>query len=234
MIAVGHQPNYLPYLGFFAKIAAGDVFVIVDNVQYVKRGPFGWQNRNKIRNHDGWQWLTVPVLTKGKYHQNINEARINNREHWRGKHWRSIEYNYHNAPFFDRYADFFKSVYEREWEMLCNLNITLIRYLLDQLGIDVPVQIASQEEIAGEGTGLIVDICKKTGADTYLHGEHGGDYADFEKIESAGIDNLVQAYKHPTYPQCFEGFESHMSAIDLLFNCGPDSCDILVGGNEIK
>lgn len=233
MIAVGHQPNYLPYLGFFAKVACADVFVIVDNVQFVKRGPFGFQHRTRIRNHEGWQWLTVPVLTKGKYHQDIKDVHINNQEHWAEKHWRSLCHNYSGAPYFEDHADFFESLYGREWARLCELNIECIRFLLDKLGMDKPIYIGSELGIEGKATELIVDICRKTGADTYLHGKHGRDYADLEMIESAGLNNLFQDYRHPAYRQCYDGFEPYMSVVDLLLNEGPNSRRILLQGNRI-
>ena len=234
MIAVGHQPNYLPYLGFFAKVAAADVFVVVDNVQFVKRGPFGFQHRARIRTREGWQWLTVPVLTKGKFTQLIMDVQINNAEPWRRKHWRSILHNYHDAPYFSEYAGFFEALYAREWQTLCELNIVLIRFLLDRLGIRKPMYVASEAGISGKASHLIVDICRGTGADTYLHGKHGRDYADLQLIKEAGIQNRFQDYEHPVYRQCFEGFEPYMGAIDLMFNHGPDSLSILLEGNKIE
>ena len=234
MIAVGHQPNYLPYLGIFAKVAQADVFVIVNNVQFVKRGRFGFQNRTRIRTHEGWAWLTVPVLSKGKYHQQISETKINNAAPWRRKHWRSIQLNYRSAPCFEEYAGFLEALYQNEsFGFLQDLNIKIIRYLLSALRIDVDVLIATEAGIQGKATDLIIDICKKTGADTYLHGKHGADYADFAGIESAGIKNLVLDYEHPTYEQCHPGFEPYMSAVDLLFNHGERSLEVLLEGNRI-
>jgi hypothetical protein len=234
MIAAGHQPNYLPYLGFFAKVAIADVFVIVDNVQFVKRGPFGFQHRARIRTPDGWRWLTVPVLTRHKFTQRIMDVQINNAEPWRRKHWRSIWYNYKDAPYFGAYADHLESIYSRQWDRLCDLNVALIRFLFDSLGIRKPVYIASEVGIGGKASELIIDICRKTGADTYLHGRHGRDYADLELIAKSGIRNIFQYYEHPAYRQQFDGFEPYMSVIDLLFNCGPDSLSILLEGNRIE
>jgi len=233
MIAVGHQPNYLPYLGFFAKAAQSDVFVIVNNVQFVKRGPFGFQHRTRIRTKEGWIWLTVPVLTKGKYHQLISETQINNAVPWRRKHWRSLELNYHSAPYFDVHAPFFQELYARDWAKLQDLNVEIIEYLLRVLGIGSKVVVSADAGIAGAATDLIIDICKKTGAGTYIHGKHGGDYADFDKIDAAGIVNRVLDYGHPTYAQCHPGFEPYMSVVDLLFNCGEKSLDILLEGNRV-
>ena len=229
MILTGHQPNYLPYPGFFYKIAQAEVFAIVDTVQFVKRGTFGYQNRAKIRTHQGWIWLTVPVLSKGRYHQIICETRINNRIPWQKKHWRSIKLNYQKAPYFDRYRDFFEKIYQRDWEYLADLNIEIIKYLIEALGIKVKIVKTSDFKPAGKGTDLIIDICQKLEADTYIHGKHGRDYVDQKRFQRANIRSIYQDFQHPEYKQQFEPFVPYMSVIDLIFNYGPESLDIILG-----
>lgn len=230
MLLAGHQPNYLPYLGFFHKLLQADTFVIVDNTQFVKRGPFGWIHRNKIRTRDGWMWLTVPVLTKGKFTQKINETLIDNKLPWQRKHWKSIEIHYAHAPFFARYKDPLREVYERKWENLAELNTELIRRLMDLLEIRKPVRIASTEGIEGKATDLVLDMCRKMGADGYLSGVHGQDYLEQEKFGHVGVNLVFQKFDHPQYPQCQPGeFVPNLSIIDLIFNCGPESRDILRG-----
>ncbi len=231
MILAGHQPNYMPYLGFFHKVAQADVFAIVDNVQFVKRGPFGFQNRAKIRTGQGCMWLTVPVLTRGKFHQEIRETRINNQAGWRSKHWHSLVFNYERAPYFSEYRGFFEDIYAREWELLCDLNETVITYLLRALGIAVRVVKASEMGCSGRKTELILDMCRKVGADTYLHGRHGRDYADVSLLEANGVSSMFQDFVHPVYPQQWEPFMPLMSAVDLLFNCGPKSREVLMGAS---
>lgn len=232
MIATGHQPNYLPYLGFFHKITLADVFVIVDTVQYVKRGPFGWMNRNKIRTAEGWQWLTIPVLSKGKYLQPINETQIDNSKDWSRKHWRSIEFYYRKTPFFTNYRAFFEEVYHKKWDCFADLSETIIRYVIDQLGIKVKITKTSILGTEGKSTDLIIDICRKLGAEAYVHGAHGKDYVDEAKFAPYNIKCLWQDFQHPVYRQLYQPFMSGMSVIDLLFNCGPASLDILRGGQS--
>src|SRR3989338_4093764 len=136
MLVAAHQPNYLPYCGFFHKIAHCDVFVIIDTVQFVKNGAFAWQHRNRVRSNNGWMWLTVPVLTKGKSAQKINEVEIMNDINWRHKHWQSIYQNYKKAPHFYKYSDFFEHIYKTKWDRLLDLNMKMIFYLLKVLKID--------------------------------------------------------------------------------------------------
>jgi hypothetical protein len=230
MILTGHQPNYLPYIGFFHKIAASDAFVVVDHVQFVKRGPFGWMHRNRIRTPEGWMWLTVPVLTKGKFHQAISETVINNQEPWTRKHWRSLETHYRHAPFFKQYSGFFEETYAREWELLAELNTAIIRGVLDMLGIRVPMTLSSTMAVTRRSTELVCELCRKTGADSYLSGIHGRDYLKEGAFADCGVKLLYQDFRHPVYRQARAGaFVANLSIVDLLFNCGPDSLAVLKG-----
>lgn len=230
MILTGHQPNYLPYLGFFHKIATSDAFVVVDTVQFVKRGPFGWIHRNRIRTREGWIWLSVPVLTSGKFTQSIAEARIDNALPWRRKHWRSLQLAYARYPHFDAHAGFFEGLYAREWDRLADLSEAVVRYLMDAFGIQRPVYRASDLKPEGQATALILDLCRKLSADTYLSGVHGKDYLDEGAFAKAGIALRFSDFVHPTYSQApHPGFIPHLSAVDFLFALGPKAGAVLRG-----
>lgn len=235
MILTGHQPNYLPYGGFFHKIVQADRFLVVDNVQFVKRGTFGWMHRNRIRTNSpqGWDWLSVPVLTKGKYTQSIREAVIDNSSPWARKHWRAIEWNYRRARYFADYAAEFESLYQKPWTLFCDLSCAFLSLLLKLLGIPRTFDRTSVLGIQGESTGLVLAMCRATGADTYLSGVHGRDYLDFEEFRKNGVHLAFQEYKAPTHPQCWPGaFVPDLSVIDLLFNCGPDSLKVLMDDRQ--
>lgn len=232
MILVGHQPEYLPYLGFFYKVGKADKFVFVDHVQFQKEG---FQNRNKIRSgprEDGWIWLTIPVVTKGKASQRINEVRIDNSKNWAKKHWKSIYFSYKDAPFFDKYKDFFEQIYSKKWEKLADFNETIIRYLFKELDINVPIYRSSDYEFKGQKTDLLIELCDKLGADTLLTGpgaKKPGEksYVEEKKFEKNNLKHIFSDFKHPVYNQQFEPFVPYMSAIDLLFNCGKESIKII-------
>lgn len=235
MIICGHQPNFLPYAGFFHKMMNCDQFVVVDNVEFVGKGSFGWIHRNKIRIHNKDEhWLTVPVLQKGRYHQNINEVEINNDEPWTRKHWKAIYLNYKDTPYFDDYADGLEKIYDQDWEKLIELNYTLLEWLTDQLKIDVPLERSSEAGIEGESTQLVINLTKHYNGDTYLSGQHGRDYLDREVIEDSGIELIFQDYDPVEYQQPHNGFVSHLSMIDVLFNCGPDSREVIEAGGELS
>ncbi|MFH1096297.1 MAG: WbqC family protein [Candidatus Desantisbacteria bacterium] len=228
MIVSIHQPDYLPWLGFFDKISRCDVFVLLDNVQFSKNY---FTNRNKIRTAQEWTWLTVPVLTKGKADQRIDEVKINsiNEKRWAEKHWKSLEQSYKKAPFFSEHADFFYQLYSRQWDSLAELNKTIIYYLVDAFGIKT--RICEVAEIAAEGnsTELLSNICQSLVADTYLSGAFGKEYLEEGLFTDHKIKVAYQDFFHPEYKQVFSPFIPNMSAIDLLFNYGKDSLQILQG-----
>ena len=226
MIVSVHQPHYLPWLGYFDKMASSDAFVFLDMVQYKRRE---FQNRNKIRTGDGWVWLTVPVISKGRYNQRIYEVAIDNTINWQSSHWGKIKTDYDKAPYFKDYSDFFEEVYTNKWDRLTKLNIYVIKYLLACLDIDTPLYLESDLETKTQGTERIIQICKKLGADTYLSGVGGKVYLDEAKLARAGINLEYQDFHHPQYQQQYPGFEPYMSVIDLLFNHGKDSLKILRG-----
>ena len=134
MILTAHQPSYLPWLGFFSKMVKSDIFVYLDTVSYSK---WDWSSRNKIRTHEGWMWLTIPILTGGKSNQIFTEVKIDNTQQWARKHWKSISMNYSRAPFFSLYENFFRDVYSNEWKYLSELDEHITKFLMESLGIKI-------------------------------------------------------------------------------------------------
>lgn len=231
MILTAHQPVYLPWLGLFHKIAVSDTFCYFDNVQYL---PKDWNNRNKIKTQNDEMWLTVPVLTTGHREKTIREIEINNSLDWRRKHWKSIYLNYKKTPHFKKYADFFEDVYKREWPYLTEINEYMLKWFLKELGINVKYYKASELNFEGYKSNLVLDMCKKLGANLYIFGALGKDYVREEDFAREGIKIYFQDYKHPIYPQLWGEFIPYMSIIDLLFNCGDKSLEILMEGNISK
>lgn len=225
MVVAVHQPQYLPWLGYFHKIAKCDCFVFLDCVQYKKRE---FQNRNKIRTKDGWMWLTVPVISKEREVQLINEVEINNSFPWQRKHLNSIKLAYKNAPYFSNYIGFFEDVYSKKWVRLIDLNLYIIDFILKELQIETPIKFLSQLNVEGTKTERIIQICKALGSDTYLSGIGGKDYLDEELFKNNKIKLIYQEFKHPCYKQCYSPFIEKLSIIDLLFNCGKNSRKVLL------
>ena len=226
MIVSIHQPQYLPWLGYFDKIEQSDVFVFLNDVQFKKNE---WQNRNKIKTSDGWQWLSVPVIHR--FTQKISEVEINNTVQWGRKHLNALVTHYSKAPFFKDYIDFFVQAYSQEWKYLADINVHVIKYLVEALGLtDKKLVLASELETREGSSERLIDICQKLGGDVYLSGKDGAKYMDVELFKQEGIQVLFQNYEHPRYDQLYGDFEPLLSVIDLLFNCGPDSLSILKKG----
>jgi len=223
MICAIHQPQYLPWLGYFDKVAQADIFVILDDVQYKKNE---WQNRNKIKTAQGWQWLTVPVIYK--FGEKINQVKINNQANWRKQHYQSLSINYKKASYFVQYDPFFKQVYEQSWDKIVDINVYLLKHLLQLLKINTRLIRSSELGIKTASTERLVDICKSLKADTYLSGIGGRDYLDLPLFSQNNISVIFQEYKHPEYVQLYNKFEPFMSVVDLLFNHGQESISILM------
>jgi hypothetical protein len=219
LIAAIHQPQYLPWLGYIDKMDKADVFCFLDNVQYKKNE---WQNRNRIKTTGGWQWVTTPVCYR--FPEKINEVKINNSVNWRRKHLQALVTNYGKAPYFDAYIEIFQKVYASQWEHLSELNIQMVECIRKELDLaHKPIVRASQMQLSNYPTDRLIDICQALDCDTYLAGVAGEGYMDLERFQRRGLRVIFQDFKHPEYPQLFGDFISHLSIVDMLFNCGPSS-----------
>jgi hypothetical protein len=225
MIVAVHQPQYLPWLGYFDKIASVDVFVLLDNVQYKKNE---WQNRNRIKTASGPQWLTVPVTYR--FPQRINEVLVNNNENWQKKQKQAIISNYRKSPHWQEVSTAIEEIFVQSWEKIADLNIFAVGRLVEIMGISTPIHVASELPAFPEDPDeRLIGIAGYFGADAYLAGSGGRDYMNLDKFEQNRIEVLFQDYHHPVYRQLFEGFEPFLSVIDLIFNHGEESLRILRG-----
>lgn len=222
-----HQPHYVPWLRYLQKIAASDVFIVLDDVAYTKNG---WQNRNKIKCATGWTYLTVPV--QAGLNQPIREVAIAPGD-WACKHLRTLESNYRRAPFYDRYVGMFTDLYSQQWKLLRDLNDAMLCCYLKELGIETRIVRSSDLNVDGAATERLVNLCRAVGGTSYLSGEYAVHaYLDAGLFERAGIDLEFQRWSCPEYAQQFPkmGFIPDLSIVDLLFNIGPESMDLLRRG----
>jgi len=231
MILTAHQPAYLPWLGLIHKIALSDEYVYLDNVQFEKNS---FTNRNKIKMGDESMWLTVPVLLKDHTKKTIKEIEIDNTKNWRESHWKAIYLNYKKAPYFDKYAEFFENTYKKEWRYLSDLSDYMLRWFLKELGVKVKYVMASELGLKLHKSDLVLEMCKKAGAELYVFGALGKDYAKEDDFKKEGVRIYFQDYSHPVYPQFNGKFLPYMGIVDLLFNCGPSSLEVLMGNNISK
>jgi hypothetical protein len=224
MLVAIHQPEYFPWLGYFEKMIRADVFVLLDQVQFSKGN---YQNRNHIKGPAGTQWLTIPVIQR--LGQKINEVVIAD-QHWPAKHWQSLISCYSRARHFDEISPLFADFYRQPGERLIDHTVRALRLTATLLGIEKNWILASELNVDGRKSDLVLNICRQLGASTYYSGRTGSTYLDHEKFLKAGIDIKVQSFVHPHYEQLFMdglGFIPNLSVLDLLFNCGPESGNLL-------
>jgi len=223
------QPSYLPWLGYFDQMHRVDTFVFLDDVQFTRRD---WRNRNRIRTREGWMWLTVPVLHKNRFKEFLKETRIDNSVPWPRKHREAIRANYGQSAFFDLYFPALESIYGKPWVYLADLCFATVELLRMNLQIDTPALKASDFAIASVKGEKILSLCQATGANHYFCGDASMNYLSAAEFQKHGITLEFQNYRHPVYNQRYPGFVSYLSVIDLLFNMGERSLEILSGSNQ--
>jgi hypothetical protein len=223
MIATIHQPEHLPWIGFFDKMRQADLMVLLDTTQFAKDD---FQNRNRIKTEQGVAWLTVPVYKTGRSQQEILEVEICNDRKWQNRCWSLLERSYRDAPHFAEHRDFFRELYRAPWTHLVELNLAVIRYLAEELGAGARLVRASELGIRERGaTEVNHAICEALGADVYLSGRLGREYLDEKPFAESGIRVVYQDFQHPVYPQPWGEFAPSLSCVDLLFNCGAESLE---------
>ena len=226
------QPTYLPWLGYFDLIDQVDMFVFLDNVQFEKQS---WQQRNRIKTPMGLQWLTVPVIFRGRFGQLIQDVEIRDTEFCKN-HLRAIELNYRRAPFFDLYfpelKEHFNSV--QSGSLLGDFTIRLIQWIVNTLNIQTQFMRSSTIKSEGSRSARLVNLCRSLGANSYLSPLGSMTYLmnDVALFEEASIEVKFQNYEHPVYKQLFQPFSAYATALDVLFNEGSRSLEIIRSGRR--
>ena len=235
LLVAAHQPHYLPWLGYLAKIAAADLFVVMDDLQYEAQN---FQNRNRIKTDTGAQWLTVPVV-RGSLYDSILAKRIapvdNPRQDWRRRTWAAIETHYRRAPFFARYAPELRAVYDVDWTSLVELDLRMLDLARGWFGITTPIVRASTLGLAGQKTERILAMVHAVRATTYLSGSGGStQYLEARAFQAAGIGLAWHRYEHPEHAQRYpeHGFVPRLAFLDAWFNVGPEAAAWIVPANR--
>lgn len=212
-----HQPQYLPWPGYFNKIVKCDIFVFLDDVQYKKNE---WQNRNKIKSSKGEIWLTVPVHYR--FGQKINEIEIDNKIFWAKDHIKTIKVNYQKSPFFYDFFPVIEDLLSKKYDRLIEVNIASIEKILKYLGVEKQIILSSTLKIEPNKTKTdrLVEICKKLSATVYISGTGAKNYLEEEKFKRESIKVEFQDYFVSTYPQLYGDFVPNLSIIDMIFNVG--------------
>ncbi len=223
------QPGYLPWLGFFDQMSRCDIFVYYDDVQFDKHG---WRNRNRIKSPTGPHWLTVPVCHKGLGRPRILDVKIDTQQLWARKHLGTIRQFYAKAPYLNRYWPELEDLLQCPWKYLVNLDLAVVDLMSRWLGLHRQVVRSSELGIQGERSERLLNICLHFEATHYLSGDAAKTYLEVDLFAHHGITVEWQHYQHPVYPQQHGQFVPHLSALDLLLNCGDESAVILAGNTH--
>lgn len=227
------QPTYLPWLGYFDLMDQVDTFVILDTVQFEKQS---WQQRNRIKTPTGLQWITVPVVFRGRLSQKISEVQIRDADFAR-THLRALELNYSRAPFFSTFFPALSSILLETGlgARLVDLNVRLMQWLAGLLGIRTPMVLASSLDVEGKRTQLLANICQTLGANQYVSPIGSAEYllGELSVLTDSNVETVFHNYAHPEYVQRFPPFVPFASVIDLIFNEGECSIEIIRSGRQV-
>ena len=218
MIVSAHQPAYLPWLGYFDKIAQSDVFVLFDDVQFEKNS---FTNRNLIKTATGPSWLTVPVKAGRHIDRTMIGLEIANEHQWKDKHLKAIIQNYRKAPHFSFCYPHLLALFESDDATLLELCDRHLAFWLKQLEITTSVRPLSTLGLQSRKSTLVLDACLALKADRYISGALGRDYLDLAAFSAAGISVEFQRFVHPRYSQLYGDFVPNLSIIDFWMNTGP-------------
>lgn len=213
-----HQPNYLPWPGYFAKIARCHRFVLLDDAPFTKHG---YQNRVRIRIGDRAAWLTQPVLVKGRFGQPTHRVEFRPGDPWRDRHLKTLAAAYGRAPAYPEMEPWLsEAIRAADGERMAPVNEALIREVCGRLGIATEIVRATDLGGAGSGTERLVDLVRRAGGDAYLSGAGGDKYQDESVFAAAGVALLKHEFTPPVYPQRGAWFLAGLSIVDLLFEAG--------------
>jgi hypothetical protein len=225
VIVACHQPNFLPWIGFFYKALLADLVVLLDDVQFA-RG-FTWVNRNRLKCDQGDLWLTVPVKKKGRGLQKISDVEVLDEGNWSRRFFQGISQNYAHAPYFAEHRAFLEDLMQRRWQKLLDFNLAAIHYLAGSLGIAKKIILQSSLQIQSHGSELLVKVTQESGADVYLAPLVSKKYVDEDLFAQHGITIQFFKFISPVYPQLWGDFIYNLSALDLLLNCGEKSLEVI-------
>tara|TARA_R110001592_G_scaffold290216_2_gene559327 strand:- start:202 stop:915 length:714 start_codon:yes stop_codon:yes gene_type:complete len=224
-ILTGHQPEFMPWLGYLSKAKMGDVYYMLDHIQFVKEV---FQNRNKIRikNKPGWQWLNVPIKNAKKI-QIWHDVKIDNSQPWKRKHLNAIKMSYSKAPYFNEIFPEIEQLYMGfKGDKLIDFVKIIVKYAFKKFNITTPIKYTSKiKGIKGKKSDLIISMCESCNAKTFIFGKFGNTYIEWDKF--LNVKPVFQNFNHPIYSQIHGEFIPNMSFIDLLFNHGDNSKNIL-------
>ena len=226
MIVSTNQPYFAPYPGFFYKAQISDIFVILDDVQFPRKSK--WITRNRFKNDQGTLWMTIPVWKKGLGLQRISNVRICYNGNWHRKHLRSLQSAYAKAPFLADNIGIMEQILSQKFDRLLDLNLEIIKYIFQYLGIETKMMLMSELSVSGKGASLVIDICKSLGATQFSVQSSALSYYDRRQFKAERIDLISFSKPEYIYPQMWGDFIANLSILDMMFTCGSKTREIVL------
>ena len=222
------QPTYIPWAGYFEMIDYVDRFVFLDNVQLEKPS---WQVRNRIKTRNGELFLTIPVKSASRYQQKIMDTEIIYDQVFPKKHFENIRHSYASSKYFSKVFEIIEKNYSTRFRTLSEFNISIIQDICDYLEIDTEFFVASELESSGVKTQLSFDQCVELGGSSFYAANGSKSYLSKEdRFLHSNLLIEYQEYVCVEYEQLFSGFLERLSIIDILFNHGKESIEIIRRG----
>jgi hypothetical protein len=210
-----HQPDFLPWIGFFQKLKKSNIFVVLDDVQFIKRG---WINRDKFIINGEPRWLTIPVKTKGNYCEIIKNIQIDYGTDWTRKFSKTLKHSYQNSPYFDKHFYNIIEIFYEKKKYLIDLNLKLLEYVIKYFNFKCKIIFSSSLDINLKKSERILEILKRLNADNYITGMGSVNYLDIEIFKKNEIKIVFCDYEFKKYPQNSKIFQEKLSILDYLFN----------------
>jgi hypothetical protein len=225
-----HQPDFLPWLGYFQRLVKADLFIALDHVQFVTGTSRSWTHRDMIKTPQGAKWLSLRVQ-KAPFGTAIRDVLLASDPDWRKDNLNLLRENYRKAPHFDEIFPMIEGLYALPHQTLAAMNLAGLDLLEELLGVTKPRLISSEMSPQGSSTAMLVDLLRKAGATHYISGLGARAYLDERLLAEAGVELVWQAFRPPVYPQLHGPFVPMLSSIDALFNCGAKGARQLLRGN---
>lgn len=217
-----HQPNFLPWLGFFDKVYQADCFIFFDHVQR-PRGK-SWLSRVKVNCLGKEKWLTLPIVKKGHSIERISETQIKHPEENFQSLQEKVKNYYRQAPYYRETANFLSEIIQSKPVTLCDFNIEFITQLSQKLGFETTFHRSSTQmsllQSDAKQTEMIIETCQAFKVSNYLSGR-GASFLEPERFKEVNIKLNFQNFTHPIYSQGKgQNFLAGLSIIDTLAYLG--------------
>jgi hypothetical protein len=217
-----HQPNYIPWLGYFAKIAYCDRFIFLDDAEISPGQSYVY--RSMLRDEKHAFWMSQPSTRHQQ--QRIMDVEFSNQD-WAKSHLARISQTYRKAPFYKEIIELISPVYLNTEYLLALFNMRLTSVICEYLELTTRLDKSSDLHPTGTSDERLISLVKLSGGDIYVSGKGGQNYQDPTKFAEMALQLEIKVYQPIPYQQIHGDFIGGLSILDGLFNLGKDTRQFL-------